>query len=135
MKTLALLARLIAFVAAFVALSACEISSRPDRPEPVVIEHGDGPSFRKGELEHHFHKHGAEVGAATKEEYLAKARALVARKGVLTHHRAGDTLYFDPDTDEFAVVSGKGVLRTYFKPSHGKAYWEKQKQKADDGEE
>jgi hypothetical protein len=58
------------------------------------------------------------------------ARAVVARSGVATAKRAGDTLYYDRRSNEFAVVSAKGVLRTYFKPSNGERYWEKQKQLA-----
>lgn len=56
------------------------------------------------------------------------ARAVVSRSGVATAKRSGDTLYYDRRTNEFAVVSAKGVLRTYFKPSNGERYWEKQKQ-------
>lgn len=86
-------------------------------------------SFAPGELEKHFAKHGSEVGAATKEEYLAKARAVVAGgPGVDTLTQAdGDTCFFKEATGEFAVLSPRGVLRTYFLPRDGRRYFERQR--------
>ncbi|HAP33609.1 MAG: hypothetical protein K6F97_10630 [Lachnospiraceae bacterium] len=71
----------------------------------------------------------AEFGDITKEEYLALAQELVDTPGsqVLTKNNDdGDTLFYDPDTNSFAVVSGDGYLRTFFKPSAGQKYFDKQ---------
>jgi pyocin large subunit-like protein len=88
------------------------------------------PQFAPGQLEQHFAKHGAEMGFATKEDYLRAAQALVCGgPGVETFQRGGNTLFFKESTDEFAVLSERGVIRTYFKPSDGRRYWERQKQR------
>jgi pyocin large subunit-like protein len=71
------------------------------------------------------------MGFATKEDYLRAAQALL-RGGpdVETLSRAnGDTLFFREKTSEFGVLSGRGVIRTYFRPSDGQRYWERQKQR------
>ncbi len=34
-----------------------------------------------------------------------------------------DRLLYNAATNEFAVVTSQGVLRTYFKPQEGIAYW------------
>ena len=92
-----------------------------------------GTQFRnKDRFEEHYQKHvinQAEFGDITKEEYLALAQELVDTPGsqVLTKNSDdGDTLFYDPDTNSFAVVSGDGYLRTFFKPSAGQKYFDKQ---------
>lgn len=67
-------------------------------------------------LEEHFEKHGAEMGCATADEYLASANAVIANPKALHKLQAedGDDLYFLEDTGEFVVVSPKGFIRTYF---------------------
>jgi pyocin large subunit-like protein len=92
-----------------------------------------GTQFRnKDRFEEHYQKHvinQAEFGDITKEEYLALAQDLVDTPGsqVLTKNNDdGDTLFYDPDTNSFAVVSGDGYLRTFFKPSAGQKYFDKQ---------
>ncbi|MCI9262511.1 hypothetical protein [uncultured Adlercreutzia sp.] len=67
-------------------------------------------------LEEHFEKHGAEMGCATADEYLASANAVIANPKSLHKLQAedGDDLYFLERTGEFVVVSSKGFIRTYF---------------------
>lgn len=67
-------------------------------------------------LEEHFEKHGAEMGCATADEYLASANAVIANPKSLHKLQAedGDDLYFLERTGEFVVVSPKGFIRTYF---------------------
>lgn len=67
-------------------------------------------------LEDHFGKHGAEMGCATADEYLARANAVIANPKALHKLQAedGDDLYFLERTGEFVVVSPKGFIRTYF---------------------
>lgn len=74
-------------------------------------------SFRNHHaLEEHFEKHGAEVGCATVEEYLAAANAVIANPDALHKLEAedGDDVYFLESTGEFVVVSPNGYIRTYF---------------------
>lgn len=74
-------------------------------------------TFRNAQaLEEHFEKHGAEMGCATADEYLASANAVIANPKALHKLQAedGDDLYFLERTGEFVVVSPKGFIRTYF---------------------
>jgi hypothetical protein len=72
------------------------------------------------QLRLHYAAHGTDVGAASAGEYEALAdRFLAQPKGAGTEEckrSRGDTVRFDPTTDEFGVLDAKGVIRTYFKP-------------------
>lgn len=86
-------------------------------------------SFRKTEyLQEHFEKHGAEFGYASADEYLAGANRVAASPEALHKLEAedGDDVYYLESTNEFVIVSTDGYLRTYFKPSDGKAYFDRQ---------
>jgi hypothetical protein len=84
-----------------------------------------------------FQRNGAAFGAKSADDYIAKAHAFVDSPpaGVQKAIRAnGDTLYYDPKTNVFAVVDKQGAPRTMFKPREGMAYWTEQKQSlADSG--
>ena len=43
-----------------------------------------------------------------------------------TEKEDGDFLYYDTETNEFLVLSTDGYIRTFFKPSAGLDYWERQ---------
>ena len=82
------------------------------------------PRFQPGRWLPHFEKHAAEFGYRTPVEYLRGARDLVGRSGVQTFTRSnGDRLFYDAARNEFAVLKPDGVLRTYFRPQNGSAYW------------
>lgn len=86
-------------------------------------------TFRSAEaLQEHFEKHGAEFGYASAEEYLAGANRVIASPEALHKLEAedNDDVYYLESTNEFVIVSTKGYLRTYFKPSDGKAYYDRQ---------
>jgi hypothetical protein len=85
------------------------------------------PRFAPGRWLPHFEKHAAEFGYRTPVEYLRGARDLVSRNGVQTFTRSnGDRLFYDAARNEFAVLRPDGVLRTYFRPQNGSAYWRAQ---------
>ncbi|ESQ80856.1 hypothetical protein [Asticcacaulis sp. YBE204] len=80
---------------------------------------------------YHFEKHGSEVGAKSYEEWLAIVHGFIHAPppGVQTLSRNnGDTLFYDPNRNVFAVMTKKGAPRTLFRPYEGAAYWQKQKQ-------
>ncbi|MCR5602803.1 MAG: zinc-ribbon domain containing protein [Lachnospiraceae bacterium] len=86
-------------------------------------------AFRNNEyLEEHYEKHGKEMGFASAEEYEAAASAVVNDPRALHKLEAedGDDVYYIEETNEFVIVSKRGYLRTYFKPSAGKRYYDKQ---------
>ena len=80
--------------------------------------------------ENAFRRNGAAFGARDLDDFVKKAHAFVDHppKGTLTLTRAnGDTLFYDPKANVFAVASKAGAPRTMFKPDEGMAYWEQQK--------
>ena len=84
--------------------------------------------FAPGQLEAHFLKHGYQFGEITQEQYLQGAQALLdAPEGgdVLEKIRPnGDVEHFKVSTGEFAVMTQRGRIRTYFKTDYG--YWIRQ---------
>ncbi|HEY4126380.1 MAG TPA: hypothetical protein VGM36_17265 [Rhizomicrobium sp.] len=80
--------------------------------------------------EHHWRKHGAQFfELRSAAEYEAAAHAFVSHPppGTLTKHgRNGDNLFYDPNTNTFAVSRRDGAPRTMFKPDNGMRYWDRQ---------
>ena len=77
-----------------------------------------------------FARNGQAFGADSVDAFVEKAHAFVQSppRGTLTLVRAnGDTLFYDPKANVFAVKSKAGAPRTMFKPDDGMAYWEEQK--------
>jgi len=83
------------------------------------------PAFAPGEWLRHFMKHGSEFGISNSVEYLRAAQKLVSGgSGVYTFTRSnGDVLFYRPTTNEFAVLTSRNVIRTFFKPAEGVLYW------------
>lgn len=78
--------------------------------------------------ESHFEKHGSEFGYATKEEYLAGANRVIEDPNSLckTEAEDGDFVYYLEADNEIVFVSEKGIIRTYFRPDRGIAYYNSQ---------
>jgi pyocin large subunit-like protein len=77
-----------------------------------------------------FARNGEAFGADTLQEFVEKAHAFVESppKGTQTlKRRNGDTLFYDPKGNTFAVASKDGAPRTMFHPDDGPAYWAEQK--------
>nr|WP_314122137.1 S-type pyocin family protein [uncultured Brevundimonas sp.] len=77
-----------------------------------------------------FERNGADFGARSAEDYLAKVTAFTTKppRDVETVKRPnGDTLIYQASTNTFAVVARNGTPRTMFKPTTGAAYWDEQK--------
>lgn len=82
-----------------------------------------------------FERNGADFGARTAEDYLAKVQAFTTRPPVdvdRAERPNGDVLLYQASTNTFAVVSRDGVAKTMFKPRDGAAYWAEQKAAAPD---
>jgi pyocin large subunit-like protein len=82
-----------------------------------------------------FERNGETFGAASVDQFVKKAHAFVGHppKGTLTLTRSnGDTLFYDPKGNTFAVASKEGAPRTMFKPDDGMDYWQKQKDRQND---
>ncbi len=77
----------------------------------------------------HFERDGQDFGARSVDEFVTKAHNFVSRppKGTLTIVRPnGDTLFYDPKDNVFAVTTRSGAPRTLFKPDNGPEYWQEQ---------
>ncbi len=86
-------------------------------------------SFRDEEaLQQHFEKHGAEFPYATAEEYLAGANRVIQSPEALYKREAedGDEIYYLEESNEIVFVSRYGIIRTYFRPSAGIDYFNRQ---------
>ena len=100
--------------------------------EAYAVEETDEPleyRFRNSKyLNQHYEKHGIEMGFDSPESYEAAASAVVNNPDALHKIEAedGDDVYYVEDTNEFVVVSTDGYIRTYFLPSGGKAYFDRQ---------
>lgn len=82
-----------------------------------------------------FERNGADFGAHTAGDYLARVQAFTSNPPAGTERveRAnGDVLLYQASTNTFAVLSRDGVPKTMFKPREGAAYWAAQKAAAPD---
>ena len=84
--------------------------------------------FAPGQLEAHYQKHGQQFGSIAIEEYLAQARSLLDAppgKDILEKIRPnGDILHYRVSSGEFAVMTPRGRIRTFFKTDM--RYWMRQ---------
>ena len=79
-------------------------------------------------LDSHFQKHGYEFGYTSAEQYLQGAIRVIENPASLkkTEAEDGDYVYYLQSTNEIVFVSSGGVIRTYFKPDNGIAYFNRQ---------
>ncbi len=81
-------------------------------------------------LADHYRKHGREFGAITMEQYLRRAQELRDRPAggaVLEAVRPDGTVSrFDRESGDFIAFNRDGVIRTYFRPADGEAYYQRQ---------
>ncbi len=94
------------------------------------------PQFRTEDaLSEHYQKHVIdqnefeEFGDISKEEYLQMAQLLLTSPGQAVSVKTeedGDQLFYDYDANFFAVISADGYIRTFFRPSAGADYFERQ---------
>jgi len=74
--------------------------------------------FDPAALSDHFLRHGLLVRAINEGDYELRADDFVGNPRRSTSHECtranGDFVRFDPFTNEYAVVSVAGIIRTYF---------------------
>ncbi len=111
-------------------------ASDTEIPDDVTVADVQEPAapavtyvFRNSRLlNDHYEKHGIEMGFASAAEYEAAASAVITNPAALfkTEKEDGDYIYYLEATNEFVVLSTDGYIRTYFNPSSGKAYFDRQ---------
>lgn len=79
-------------------------------------------------LNQHYEKHGIEMGFDSAASYEAAASAVITNPNALSKTEAedGDYVYYVEATNEFVVLSKDGYIRTYFNPSAGIKYYNRQ---------
>ena len=79
-------------------------------------------------LDQHYDKHGKEMGFASREDYEKAASDVINNPAALHKIEAedGDYVYYIEATNEFVILSTEGYIRTYFLPSAGKKYYDRQ---------
>ncbi len=112
-----------------------------DITEPFVEEHIESTYpdsyveyyFRsQNQLDQHFTKHGYEFEGdfdyETAEDYEIGASDVINNPNALykTEAEDGDHVYYIEATNEFVVLSTDGYIRTYFRPSAGINYFNRQ---------
>ena len=82
----------------------------------------------KAQRDQHYEKHGIDMGFASAEEYLIAANEVVKDPSSLhkTEKEDGDDIYYRERDNAFVIVSTDGYLRTFFYPSGGKSYYDRQ---------
>lgn len=83
-------------------------------------------------LNQHFEKHGGEFaddfGYQSAQEYEKGASDVVNNTDALFKYEAedGDGVYYLEQTNEFVILSTDGYIRTYFRPTKGIDYFNRQ---------
>jgi filamentous hemagglutinin len=125
---------IVVVVAAVVGISRFGGTNHP-APAPAAVSTADivwshGHAGNRNNAEEHWRKHGREFPEFhSAQEYEQGALRFLTHPpaGTLTKTRAnGDTLFYDPATNTFAVKDRRGEPRTFFRPDSGRAYWDRQ---------
>jgi len=113
---------------AFSCSSRDAVLSTPQEVRKGAAAEIQAHDFAPGQLEAHYQKHGQQFGAITIGQYLDQARNLLdapAGNDVSEKIRPnGDILHYRISTGEFAVMTPRGRIRTYFKTDM--RYWMRQ---------
>ena len=114
-------------VLAILTLSACGtiVESDTETEPSTYVEY----KFKSEKLlKQHYEKHGIDMGFASAEEYEKAASDVINNPDALSklEKEDGDGVFYIEDTNEFAILSTEGYIRTYFLPDAGKAYFDKQ---------
>lgn len=111
------------FLALILLLAACSAPAVDEKPQFASKKH----------LDDHYVKHvirQKEFGKISKKKYLRRAQELVTSEpggDILVKRRSnGDRLFYNQKTNEFAVLSEDGIIRTFFKPKDGIDYFRRQ---------
>lgn len=94
-------------------------ATSPPAPHPSPVPAKTGQFASESKLNHHFKKHGTEVGARTPAEYQHMANTLLngpLRPGVVERVLpSGRTVRLDTTTQAYGEKTRDGTIRTYHK--------------------
>ena len=99
----------------------------------VHINYQWAKEFNSRTLKKHFLEHGAQMGAATANDYAAKAvhfaNTINHKDCVSFIDKHGSTYKYNKLTNELAIVSKDGYVITYFSPKDGYSYYKNEKER------
>ncbi|MFN3512611.1 MAG: hypothetical protein ACK41C_06190 [Phenylobacterium sp.] len=108
--------------------------ARTEAPVRLVDGKPMWAASRRGTAEENaqrsFERNGQDFAARDLDDFVRKAHAFVRNPPAGTQtlvRNNGDTLFYDPKGNTFAVATKDGAPRTLFKPEEGAAYWDQQK--------
>ena len=107
-------------------------SPLPQAQAPAAVRTGIG--FRSRErLVEHYRKHGREFGSISMDRYLRLAQELRDRPAggmILEAVRRDHTIVrYDKSSGAFIAFDPDGIIRTFFRPNRGDAYFRSQLQR------
>ena len=78
----------------------------------------------------HFERHGADFGATSAEDYASQASGFLQRaqaEGLPTKIDSSGTIrVYEPASNTFGSYNPNGTTKTFYKPSTGSNYWQRQ---------
>ena len=136
-RFLALLLALLMILGCFVGCGSSEVQGTDEAESDVLSwDITEYSQFRTEEhWEDHYQKHVIDqeefvedFGDISKEQYLMLAQWLMdfADDEVQIKEDDGDLLYYDAENNFFGVMSDDGYIRTFFRPSAGQEYFDRQ---------
>ncbi len=98
-------------------------------PKRAIIDYSKAVFAGKKDIAWHLNKHRAGFDEWTEDQYLQRARDLLAEplsSGELEEvtRSDGSISRYCYSTNEFVATTSDGNIRTFFKPEHGEEYWE-----------
>lgn len=102
----------------------------PEFTAADIMDWGEAEFATPELLNKHYHKHVAEYGSITPREYTELARELLAAQNtrdVLSLARSdGSISKYRISTNDFAIGTKEGNIRTAYRPLKGYQYWEEE---------
>jgi len=138
-KTSRFMALLLALLMLLGMITGCGGNTEPGgeaESEALTWDITEYSQFRTEEhWEDHYQKHVIDqeefiddFGEISKEQYLMLAQWLMdfTDDQVQTKEDDGDMLYYDAENNFFGVMSDDGYIRTFFRPTAGQDYFDRQ---------
>lgn len=108
-------------------------SAAEDSTDPLQVERSDIGFASRETLVDHYQKHGREFGTVTMTQYLKMAQRLrdLPSGGAIQEATRSDGVItrYDRETGDFIAFNRDCVIRTYFRPTDGEAYFKRQVKK------
>lgn len=106
-------------------------NARPDSPAKATSAESSSSVFSfktEKALNDHYKKHGIEMGFDSKEAYVAAANEVINNPDSLCklEKEDGDFVYYLESENYIVFLSQKGVIRSFFSPSDGISYFNRQ---------